>query len=64
MRWPAKKEAELGDSRIVRKFMWFQKKLQSTEYRWLEMANIEERSEWELTIFGDFKIKLVEKWFV
>ena len=42
MRFPKQNYTKLPDERIKRKFLWFPKALKSSQYRWLEYANIKE----------------------
>lgn len=42
MRFPRNKHLKPSDQRIVRKFLWWPKSLNSNQYRWLEFAKIKE----------------------
>jgi hypothetical protein len=44
MRWKTKQSPNIGDTRVVKRFLLFPKEIDG-EYRWLEVSRIEQRYE-------------------
>lgn len=59
MKWLAKNKPQINDKRIIKRFLFFPKKI-NFEWRWLETAKIEqvytEKTERVMDFYGSYRI--------